>query len=189
MVEIVALTTALPNSLISVPCLYIHKKEFLSFIFFHTQPHPSWNAAAICQDIAKKQVFKAASSLCLPFCLGCSFAFMLLKLSFQEMRKVCNSRSGSAAIKAAALYSWLSSLCNELPVYAHPKCTHNEARTGWLTSHVSPLQLCPECTTVCAEKMKNTVISATYIMMCPLKKCTLKILEDTYNCSEDDICK
>lgn len=25
--------------------------------------------------------------------------------------------------------------------------------------------------------------------MCPLKKCTLKILEDTHNCSEHDKCK
>lgn len=42
------------------------------------------------------------------------------------------------------------------------------------------------CSMVCAEKIKqNKVVSASHIIECPLENCTLKILEDNYNCSED----
>lgn len=73
-----------------------------------------------------------------------------------------------AANKAAALYSHLSSSCNEMPDYPHPKCTCGESRTGQLTLACYMYPISAEyCTQFVQNKNTNehVVISATCIMI------------------------
>lgn len=172
------------------------KKEFsfrnstslTPFTFFHTQTHPSGNAAATtCQYIAKTRCSKTACPLFFLLHLGCIFALKLLKQIFQKIWKIHNSTNQTVCIKQGSCFILMTTFFEQ---WAACLCSSNLQKIwgkNW-PAHI-PFQIiatASQCSMVCAEKIKqNTVISATHTTVHPLENCTLKMLEDTYNCSED----